>query len=410
MKYLTLLNTTLKVRLISNFFQIMITTAFMPFIALYLSEMISTRFSGTFLTILVLLNIPIGLFGGHIIDVFSKKHTIIIYQLIMTIALLMMAIALMGSINNLVIFCIGYTIFSLVWGLQFPAMEAVIMDAITPSVEHIVYKLDYWLGNVATALGIFLGSYLYYVNKPIILLIATSIFFMVLLAFVKWIPKQVSGVSSEKNYKLKEMFQNYAGVFKDSRYLILILGSSLLLSAEFSTSSYVALRLQKTFASISIFNIQIDGVKMFSFIMIVNTIVVVFASYIVMKGFNIFKDKTYVFIGLLLYLIGYVNITHLNTFYPLIIAMIIATIGEIIYSPVVEEKKYKMTPTYARGSYSAIGNLGFSVAELIARLGIIIGTFLTPASMSMYMLVIILIGAVGIYVSAFSIKQKKVGA
>lgn len=406
MSNLRLLNTTLKVRLILNFFQLIITTAFLPFIALYLNEMVNTKFSGWFLTLLVLLNIPIGLFGGHIIDVFSKRKTIINYQFIMTIALLIMTIALLGNINNLVLFCIGYAVFSIIWGLQFPAMDAIIMDAITSDVENIVYKFDYWLENTATALGMFLGGYLYYANKSIILFVATIIFFLGFLALWKWIPEKTTTDSDKNSYDLKDISLNYSKVFKDKRYIILVISFSLLVSAEFSTSSYVALRLQNEFNPISLFNTNIDGVKMFSFIMVVNTIVVVFMSYLVMKGFNIFKEKTYFALGLILYLIGYVNITYLNSFYFLLIAMIIAAIGEIIYSPIIQEKKYKMTPENSRGSYSAIGNLGFNASELIARLGILLGTFLTSFEMSLYMLIILLIGSLGVYLSIF--KKEKV--
>ena len=59
------LNLTLKVRLISNFFEI-ITTAFLPFIALYLSDLVSVKFSGIFLSILVILNFPVALLGGYL--------------------------------------------------------------------------------------------------------------------------------------------------------------------------------------------------------------------------------------------------------------------------------------------------------------------------------------------------------
>ncbi len=68
------LSLTLKVRLISNFFQEIITTAFLPFMALYLSDMTSTKFAGIFLTLLVLLNFPISFFAGYLIEFFPKKN------------------------------------------------------------------------------------------------------------------------------------------------------------------------------------------------------------------------------------------------------------------------------------------------------------------------------------------------
>ena len=142
MKNLKTINVTLRVRLISNFFQLIITTAFLPFTALYLNEMVNAKFSGIFLSILIILNIPINLLGGQIIDSFPKRKTVITYQVILVISLFFMAISLIENLNNIFLFCLTYAIFSVIWGLQFPAMSAIVMDAITPDVENIVYKID----------------------------------------------------------------------------------------------------------------------------------------------------------------------------------------------------------------------------------------------------------------------------
>lgn len=50
-------------------------------------------------------------------------------------------------------------------GLQYPAMDTIIMDAITPDIESYIYKIDYWLTNVAVALGALLGGILYSNNQ-----------------------------------------------------------------------------------------------------------------------------------------------------------------------------------------------------------------------------------------------------
>ena len=39
------------------------------------------------------------------------------------------------------------------------------MDAITPDIESYIYKIDYWLTNVAVALGALLGGILYSNNQ-----------------------------------------------------------------------------------------------------------------------------------------------------------------------------------------------------------------------------------------------------
>ena len=46
------------------------------------------------------------------------------------------------------------------------------------------------------------------------------------------------------------------------------------------------------------------------------------------------SNKNVLLIGLIIYGIGYVTVTSANTFYVLILFNLIATMGELIYSPV----------------------------------------------------------------------------
>lgn len=74
------LSITLRVRLISNFFQEFITMAFLPFIALYLSDLANPKFAGIFLTLLVVANFSVSIVGGHLIETFPKKNAALLYQ------------------------------------------------------------------------------------------------------------------------------------------------------------------------------------------------------------------------------------------------------------------------------------------------------------------------------------------
>lgn len=67
------LSTTLKVRLISNFLQLIITTAFIPFIALYLTDMLSQSIVGIYLVGLVVLKFPLSIISGYLIEIFPKS-------------------------------------------------------------------------------------------------------------------------------------------------------------------------------------------------------------------------------------------------------------------------------------------------------------------------------------------------
>lgn len=61
-----------------------------------------------------------------------------------------------------------------------------------------------------------------------------------------------------------------------------------------------------------------------------------------------------------------------------------------------------MIPSDKRGSYSAFSNLSFSGADLIARASIIIGAFLIPTMMSVYIGFIVMVGTILIYTGLFA--------
>ncbi len=86
------LSTTLKVRLISNFLQLIITTAFIPFIALYLTDMLSQSIVGIYLVGLVVLKFPLSIISGYLIEIFPKKLLVLIYQATMVIMLVFMGV------------------------------------------------------------------------------------------------------------------------------------------------------------------------------------------------------------------------------------------------------------------------------------------------------------------------------
>ena len=396
------LSVTLKVRLISNFFQELITSAFLPFIALYLSDMANPKFAGIFLTLLVVANFPVSLIGGYLIETFPKKKAVLIYQFVMAIMLLLMGIMILNGSSYIIFFSICYAIYNIVWGVQYPAMDTIIMDAITADVERYIYKIDYWLTNLALAFGALMGGILYHNNKSTLFFIAFLIFILVFLSLLRWLPKETH-VTEKRSLSMHpfNVLKSYEQVFKDRRFMVMTLGFSIMMMGELSASSYIAIRLKAEFNTISVAFFNIDGVKLYSLLMIVNTIVVITCTYFVTKIILKLSVKKSLILGLIFYVICYASITYLNEFYSLILLMFIATIGEIIYSPILDEQRFKIIPENKRGTYSAFNALGFNLSELIARLGIILGVYLSSIGMGIYMFIFLSIGAFFIYLSIY---------
>ncbi|EOD7965041.1 MDR family MFS transporter [Staphylococcus aureus] len=396
------LSTTLKVRLISNFLQLIITTAFMPFIALYLTDMLSQSIVGIYLVGLVVLKFPLSIISGYLIEIFPKKLLVLIYQATMVIMLVFMGIFGSHQLWQIIGFCVAYAIFTIVWGLQFPVMDTLIMDAITEDVEHYIYKISYWMTNLSVAIGALLGGLMYGYSMLLLFLIAACIFLIVLFILYIWLPQDRNQVkqSDDKRHtsryqklQIMNIFRSYKLVLKDRNYMLLISGFSIIMMGEFSISSYIAIRLKDQFETISIGSYDITGAKMLAILLMINTVVVILLTYSISKVVLKIDFKKALITGLLIYIVGYSGLTYLNQFGLLVVFMIIATVGEIIYSPIVSEQRFKIIPKAKRGTYSAVNALGIHFSETLARLGIVLGVFLTSLQMGLYMFIVLTIGA-----------------
>ncbi|SCT47553.1 MDR family MFS transporter [Staphylococcus aureus] len=404
------LSTTLKVRLISNFLQLIITTAFIPFIALYLTDMLNQSIVGIYLVVLVILKFPLSIISGYIIEIFPKKALVLIYQLTMVVMLVLMGIFSSNQLWQIICFCIAYAIFTIVWGLQFP-----VMDAITEDVEHYIYKMSYWITNLSVAIGALLGGLIYGHSMLILFLVAACIFLIVLVILYIWLPEdQNQSVRTVANaqtpfyqqFHILKVLRSYKLVLKDRNYMLMISGFSILMMGEFSTSSYIAIRLKDQFETMSIGPYDITGAKMLAILLMTNTVGVIVLTYFISKVVLKIDFKIALVFGLLFYIVGYSGITYLNQFSLLILFMMIATICEIVYSPIFEEQRFKIIPEDKRGTYSAFHALGIHMSETLARLGIVLGVFLTSLQMGLCMFILLVMGALLLVIGVFRGRKK----
>lgn len=198
-----------------------------------------------------------------------------------------------------------------------------------------------------------------------------------------------------------DLIQNYKVAIQDRAFLRVVIGSTCIFAAEFSLNSYIGVRLSETFNPISIGNFEIVGVRMLSILNIQNMLLVVCLTFIVNKFTDRLSGKKALLLGLVLYGVGYVTVTSANTWYVLIIFNFIATVGELVYSPIRNAEQANMIPADKRGSYSAFAGLAYIGADLTARMTIIIGAFLVPTMMSVYIGIIAIMGTFLLYTGLF---------
>lgn len=171
-----------------------------------------------------------------------------------------------------------------------------------------------------------------------------------------------------------------------------------------TTSNYVAVRLHNSFSPTYILGFELDGINIYTLINLINTLIIAFFTLSFGKFIERFSLKTMLILGLFFYTIGYSLNMSANIWWLIVISIIIASIGELIYAPIFNSEQLRLIPKNKRGAYNAFSSLSQSGAELLGRLSIIIGVYLTPIMMSILLFILLIIGSISIVFSLFNKK------
>ncbi|WP_298828676.1 MFS transporter [uncultured Planococcus sp.] len=398
----------IKVRLITSFFNRAVASAVMPFMALFFAQEMSKVWAGSFLIITVFIGFFVNMIGGYISDRFPRKRVLVMTSSLSAVMFLLMAISLLPDEKWIRLFALAYVMFIVTSSLGRPAMHAIIIDSTTPENRKAIYAIDYWMINLSMAIGAALGGLLYLNHQIELFILLTVTAASLPIAYQIWLKdERVQSLKKQHQNVVIDLLQNYKVAFQDRPFVKVVIGSMFIFSAEFSLNSYIGVRLAESFDSFTIGDFEVAGVRMLSLLNIQNMLLVVCMTFMVNKFTDRFSKRHVLLTGLLLYSIGYVTITSANSWYLLLLFNFIGTIGELVYSPVRNAEMANMIPEDKRGSYSAFSNVSFSGADLLARSTIIIGAFLIPTMMSVYIGVLLMIGTLLVYTGLFVRKSKK---
>ncbi|TDL98057.1 MFS transporter [Macrococcus brunensis] len=392
------------VRLWGSFISRIAASAVFPFIALYLTETISKTFAGLFLSFTVLISFILNIIAGYICDRLPRKKLLVSLSYLDSVFLCLMAVGVI--LDEIVLFIASFLGSLTATTLKRPAMRALVQDSATPENRKLIYQLDYWLINLSMALGAAIGGLLYHNHKGLLFTALGITTFLVAIVYHIFI-KETREFIREKVHQniFRDLLHSYTEVSKNKPFVILVLGSIFIMCAEFSTSSYIAVRLAETFQPVTLFHFQVTGVRMFSLINIINTLTVVSCTFLVSKIVAKNSLKNIMIFGLTIYGIGYTVLVAANVWWLIVAAILLATIGELIYAPIKNAEELDLIPPDKRGAYGAFSNLGFNGADLLSKAGIILGAYLHPLAMSAVMAIIVSLGAFFMLYSLFDHKN-----
>jgi MFS family permease len=331
-----------------------------PFFSLYLTQKFDVGMTevGTMFLVWALTSGIIGnTVGGALADKFGRK-TNIIFGLIASAA----SALLMVLINEIVVFYIVIGLIGIFEDIGGPARQAMVADLVPEELLGEAYGIFRIVFNLAAAIAPAIGGFmatrsfniLFFAD--VILSIAVAVFVFFLLPETKPELKD----RSRKESTLLQTFKGYIEIFKDKLYIAFLLASS------FSTLMYFNMN-----SSMSVYLVNHRGVtpEQFGYILSLNAGMVVFLQVFFTRITAKWKSMIAIAVGNLLYVIGFTMYGIFDSYSIYIVAMVIITIGEMIYSPKEQMIAANIAPADMRARYMAVHNFSWIIPIAIGPLG-----------------------------------------
>lgn len=394
----------IKLNLVSAFITSLIYSATIPFLIIYIAKELSPELTGTVVMLNVVVSFVSGIIGGYLADNYQRKPILFIGQVLYGLSLFLIFLQVAGLLTSIIWLLIGYLLCSVFFNLYGPAYDAVLLDSSTPENRLKVYQFEYWTFNLSTALGVTIGGFLF--DHFLAALFIFSAVLQISLAFYLNQGLIYSNKLAEHKdtHIFKKLIANYATAAHDKRWLFFIVGTALYSAAEFSLQKYTGVRLAAEFSSITLFSLDINGVKMLSILQAINTLMVVLFSFSIARLLENKSEKAVLITGMLMNVIGYGVLAMSNSIYILIPLTITATLGELASSPIMNSRKANLIPEDNQASYLSLSGLSFQGAELLAALGLTLGGFASAPVIAGY---IIGIGVIGLTLITGSLYKNK---
>ncbi|PWZ93345.1 hypothetical protein DD865_15320, partial [Staphylococcus pseudintermedius] len=108
--------------------------------------------------------------------------------------------------------------------------------------------------------------------------------------------------------------------------------------------------------------------KTIAFLQVINTFIILLLSIYIGKYMERYKVKYVLLIGTSFYSFSYLFMLTTNNIYLMILLIIIASLGELVFAPSYQVAQVNIMNLDKKGSYSALGSLATQSSSLIASL------------------------------------------
>lgn len=404
------LKKNLKVRIVTGFFQRIISQMIVPFISVYLASFYGATIAGFLTIIIIITGILSSFLGGYVSDNKGRRPVILIAEFTSFLALLLMALFNSPWIINPIITYILFLVSNALTFFSKPALDAMVIDITTPKERKYVFSINYWSINLSISIAAIIGS-IFYQNYFFEVLVSCSIgtlvIFIVFLLFIKESKPDIILKPINENSPTNNFIRDYQKIIMNPIFLKFFIASVLMLGIESQLMYYISVRLTEDFPTTKLFHQwSLSGLEVYSFLRFENTIGVVVLALCFKSVLRNYSDKSKFYVGIVLFTLGFSILGFSNSFWILVISMFVLTFGEIIYIPIKQAILSILVVDNHRTKYMAVYGLHQRFGMIIASLTLTISPFLNPYFIS-FIMIIMGIGSVFFYRSVINEKETK---
>ena len=333
-----------------------------PFFSLFMTKKFNVGMTevGMMFLVWALTSGVIGnVLGGALADRFGRKTNMIFGLIASATSALLMVV-----IKDLVVFYIAIAIVGIFEDIAGPARQAMVADLVPEELRADAYGMFRIVFNLSITIGPAIGGFmatrsfelLFFADVVISLLVAGFVFFF--LPETK--PDTDLKEENQKESSLQETFKGYGQVLRDRLYIVFTLVSILSTLMYFNMNS-----------SLSVYLVNHRGVtpEQFGYIVSLNAVMVVLLQVLFIRLTSKWKPMLAIAFGNLLYVIGFTMYGFVNSYMMFLLAMVIITIGEMIYAPKEQTVVAGFAPEHMRGRYMAVRNFSWIIPVAVGPLG-----------------------------------------
>ncbi|MGB8251644.1 MAG: MFS transporter [Anaerolineaceae bacterium] len=340
-----------------NFINFLGNNLIFPFFALFISKKFGASMTevGFLFTLFTISGFIGSTIGGALTDRLGRK-SMLMYNLI-TSALFNLAMGFAPSLS----FCYGVALIGgVISSAGGPAGQAMIADLVPEEKRAGAFGIFRVVFNTAVAIGVAIGG-LVATHSYLVLFITDAVVSTICAVLVYIFLKETKPATEPGREKesLTATFAGYLDVLKDKAYMLFLTAAFLgwLVAQNFSTTLGVFLR-------------DVKGIPESGYGMLIsmNAVIVILVQIPLSRRIEKFKPMVMMAIGSGLFAIGYLSFGFTNSYALYALAMVVITVGELIFEPVRQASVASFALEQMRGRYMAIEGHSISIAYAVGPL------------------------------------------